>query len=70
MIARWMTWQDFPLKRKLYLRNQWVLYSVTVLVCALYFVVTHPEVEGKLYDEIKSVLGDKDVDGSSVDQLV
>ena len=35
----------------------------------MFYVATHPEVDKKLYDEIKKVLGDKDVDGNSMDEL-
>lgn len=41
-----------------------------VLTCALYHVATHPEVDSKLYSEIQTVLGDNDVDGTSISNLI
>ena len=36
----------------------------------MFYVATHPEVDKKLHAEIKKVLGDKDVDANSVEELV
>lgn len=41
-----------------------------VLAWGLYFIATHPEVDKKVYEEIKTVLGDEDVDHTNISSLV
>ena len=47
-----------------------MFYCISVLTSAFYFIVTNPNVEKKLLDEIHSVLGDKAVTGSNIGDLV
>ena len=45
-------------------------FFFSVLLCATYHVATHPDIQQKVYDEIKTVLGDGNVDGANMDKLV
>ena len=44
--------------------------SFSVLTWAIYYIATHPELDKKMYEEIKAVLGDKDVDHTTIGDLV
>ena len=46
------------------------MYSNLVLTSVVYYVATHPEVDEKLQDEFKVILGDKNVDVTNIDKLV
>lgn len=41
-----------------------------MLACVIYYVATHPDVDKKLYEEIKTVLGDRKVDGINMKDLI
>ena len=41
-----------------------------MLTCALYYVAKHPDVDDKLQEEIKKVLGEKNVDGSNIGDMM
>ena len=43
---------------------------LTVVAAALQYIASEPEVDRKLFEEIETVLGDKDVNGTSIDNLV
>ena len=40
-----------------------------MLAFALYFVATNPEVDKKVYEEIQTVLSEKDLNGASFAEL-
>ena len=44
--------------------------NISALACVIYFVATHPDVDKKLYEEIKTVLGDRKVDGTNMKDLM
>lgn len=42
----------------------------TVLTWCFYFLATHQDIQDKVYKEIKSVLGNDDVDHTNINDLV
>ena len=46
------------------------LFFITVLTSAVFYLATHPDVDRKLQEEFKNVLGDKNVNASNIDKLV
>ena len=51
-------------------KSNYPLYILTVLAAAIYYIATHPDVDKKLFDEIKNVLGHKDVKETNISDLV
>lgn len=45
-------------------------HLISVLTWAFYFIATHPDVEQKVYEEIKAVLGEEDESYASMRDLV
>ena len=43
---------------------------LSVLTCACYYVATHPILDKRLQGEIKTVLGDNDVNQGNIKELV
>ena len=46
------------------------VFFIPVLTSAVFYLATHPDVDKKLQEEFKTVLGDKDVNASNIDKLV
>ena len=46
-----------------------ILY-IPVLTSAVFYLATHPDVDKKLQEEFKNVLGDKNVNATNIDKLV
>ena len=44
--------------------------NISALACVIYFVATHPDVDKKLYEEIKTALGDRKMDGTNMKDLM
>ena len=45
-------------------------FHVSVLACVIYYIATHSDVDKKLYEEIKTVLGDRKVDEINMKDLM
>ena len=46
------------------------MFSCTVLTWAIYYITTNPNVEQKLMEEVKSVLGDDDINHENIGDLL
>ena len=46
-----------------------IIFFFPVITYAMFYIATHPDVEVKLCEEIQTVLGEKNVDGESMENL-